>query len=86
MSLGIGLTPLLLCVATLQGNSGHHYDATGCSIHLPGSYPHDQWQGSRIEGFVISQGQAISQDYQQQLQQLQQLMKAKVCSMLQTAG
>lgn len=28
-------------------------------MHLPGSYPHDQWQGSRIEGFVVSQGQAL---------------------------
>lgn len=26
-------------------------------IHLPGTYPHDQWQGSRIEGFVVSQTQ-----------------------------
>ena len=32
------------------------------SVHLPGSYPHDQWQGSRIEGFVISQGQQITQE------------------------
>lgn len=26
-------------------------------IHLPGTYPHDEWQGTRLEGFVISQGQ-----------------------------
>lgn len=32
------------------------------SVHLPGSYPHDQWQGSRIEGFVISQGQQITKE------------------------
>lgn len=29
------------------------------SLHLPGTYPHEQWQGSRIEGFVVAQGQAM---------------------------
>ena len=24
-------------------------------VHLPGTYPHHQWQGSRLEGFVIAQ-------------------------------
>ena len=38
----------------MQGGS-----ASG-SLHLPGTYPHDQWQGSRIEGFVIAQGQKIT--------------------------
>jgi hypothetical protein len=26
------------------------------SIRIQGTYPHMQWQGSRIEGFVVSQG------------------------------
>jgi hypothetical protein len=33
--------------------------ASGC-VHLPGTYPHDQWQGDRIEGFVVSRGQRYS--------------------------
>lgn len=30
------------------------------SIRVPGTYPHDEWQGTRIEGFVVSQGQSIT--------------------------
>lgn len=26
------------------------------SIRIQGTYPHMEWQGSRIEGFVVSQG------------------------------
>lgn len=48
------------------------------SIHLPGTYPHDQWQGSRLEGFVIAQGQPISGDTHQQLQLLQGRMAQQV--------
>jgi hypothetical protein len=48
------------------------------SIHLPGTYPHDQWQGSRLEGFVIAQGQPIAADTQHQLQQLQGRMQQQV--------
>eukprot|EP01025_Chloroclados_australasicus_P016985 TRINITY_DN18671_c0_g1_i1.p1 TRINITY_DN18671_c0_g1~~TRINITY_DN18671_c0_g1_i1.p1 ORF type:complete len:398 (+),score=18.44 TRINITY_DN18671_c0_g1_i1:116-1195(+) len=31
-------------------------------IHIEGTYPHEQWQGSRMEGFVISRGQAVTED------------------------
>lgn len=29
-------------------------------VRIAGTYPHDQWQGSRIEGFVIAQGEPVS--------------------------
>jgi hypothetical protein len=29
-------------------------DAANC-VHLPGTYPHAEWQGTRLEGFVIAQ-------------------------------
>lgn len=29
-------------------------DAAHC-VHLPGTYPHAEWQGTRLEGFVIAQ-------------------------------
>lgn len=32
----------------------------GRGLHLAGTYPHEQWQGSRLEGFVVSQGQHIA--------------------------
>lgn len=38
--------------------------AAGC-MHLCGTYPHDQWQGSRLEGFVVAQGQAVNEETQQ---------------------
>lgn len=30
------------------------------SIRITGTYPHEEWQGARIEGFVVAQGQATS--------------------------
>ena len=30
------------------------------SVKLTGSYPHHEWQGDRIEGFVVSQGEELS--------------------------
>ncbi len=50
------------------------------SVRLPGTYPHDQWQGSRIEGFVVSQGQAVTPE---SCGALQQLLPALASSVLQ---
>lgn len=30
------------------------------AVRIRGTYPHSQWQGSRIEGFVVSQGSQVS--------------------------
>lgn len=38
------------------------------SIRIPGTYPHDEWQGTRIEGFVVSQGQSITSQLIKELQ------------------
>lgn len=38
------------------------------SIYLAGTYPHDEWQGSRIEGFVVAEGDQISRELLQDLQ------------------
>jgi hypothetical protein len=56
-------------------------------VHLPGSYPHQQWQGSRIEGFVLSQGQAVAgQQGWQELLLLGQAMAGQVVQLGQCAG
>jgi hypothetical protein len=62
--------------------------AAGCKgVHLPGTYPHEQWQGSRIEGFVVSQGQAVAgHEGWQQLLQLRQAMAGQVVRLEQCAG
>jgi hypothetical protein len=57
-------------------------------VHLPGSYPHEQWQGSRIEGFVVSQGQAVATGQQgwQELLLLGQAMAGQVVQLEKCAG
>ncbi len=35
-------------------------EAAGC-LRLPGTYPHDEWQGERLEGFVVAAGQELGQ-------------------------
>ncbi|WIA17822.1 hypothetical protein OEZ85_009328 [Tetradesmus obliquus] len=56
-------------------------------VHLPGTYPHEQWQGSRIEGFVVSQGQPVAgQQGWQQLLQLGQAMQRQVVRLEQCGG
>ena len=53
--------------------------AAGCKgLHLPGSYPHEQWQGSRVEGFVVSQGQQASDRVWGELQGLGRGMQQQV--------
>jgi hypothetical protein len=37
------------------------------SVRVRGSYPHHEWQGTRIEGFVVAQGDAVSPEYSQKL-------------------
>jgi hypothetical protein len=32
-------------------------------LRVPGTYPHEQWQGTRIEGFVVSQGPSINKTF-----------------------
>ncbi len=49
----------------------------GC-LHLPGSYPHDQWQGTRIEGFVVAQGQPATPEAAAALRALEGPMRAAV--------
>lgn len=49
----------------------------GC-LHLPGTYPHDQWQGSRIEGFVVSQGQGTDAASTAALEQLLPALRSTV--------
>ncbi len=46
-------------LACAQDGSG-----SGC-LHVSGTYPHDQWQGSRLEGFVVAQGQPFSAELHQ---------------------
>eukprot|EP00798_Chlamydomonas_sp_ICE-L_P020786 gene20786-27612_t len=48
------------------------------SVHLPGTYPHADWQGTRIEGFVIAQGEEITPQATQLLLQLRPAMQAAV--------
>lgn len=31
-------------------------------VRVSGTYPHAQWQGSRIEGFVVAQGEPVTED------------------------
>ena len=45
---------------------------------MPGTYPHHEWQGSRIEGLVIGQGERISADYSDQMRQVAQSLAAQV--------
>jgi len=35
---------------------------SAASLRLPGSYPHHVWQGDRLEGFVVSQGDVVESD------------------------
>ncbi|GMH43609.1 hypothetical protein BSKO_11531 [Bryopsis sp. KO-2023] len=46
-------------------------DASPDSIRLRGTYPHEQWQGSRIEGFVVAQGERISKELIRDLNELE---------------
>jgi hypothetical protein len=39
-------------------------------VHVPGTYPHAQWQGSRLEGFVVAQGQHVNSETVQKLREL----------------
>ena len=38
------------------------------ALHMPGGYPHEAWQGSRVEGFVVAQGPAISAGLTREMQ------------------
>jgi hypothetical protein len=40
------------------------------SVHIPGTYPHEQWQGSRLEGFVVARGEPMVAGLIQTLQSL----------------
>ncbi len=51
------------------------------SLHLPGSYPHDEWQGERIEGFVVAQGQELSEQEAARLRALRDAMAARRLSL-----
>lgn len=42
------------------------------NVHLSGTYPHAEWQGDRIEGFVISTGQLHSSGASQQVRAVTQ--------------
>lgn len=48
------------------------------AVHLPGTYPHAQWQGERIEGFVVAQGDAVSEAASERLRSLRGAMEAQV--------
>jgi hypothetical protein len=37
---------------------------------VPGTYPHAEWQGTRIEGLVIAQGERVSQAYSDEMREL----------------
>jgi hypothetical protein len=39
-------------------------------LRVHGTYPHDQWQGTRIEGFVVSQGPAINTQFAKNIGEL----------------
>ncbi|GAX84707.1 hypothetical protein CEUSTIGMA_g12129.t1 [Chlamydomonas eustigma] len=62
---------------TALSNLVQDHESAGC-VYLPGTYPHDQWQGSRIEGFVVSQGQKISHDNSETLRALIPPLRAAV--------
>ncbi|KAG2429799.1 hypothetical protein HXX76_010583 [Chlamydomonas incerta] len=47
----------------------------GC-LHLPGAYPHDQWQGSRLEGFVVAAGQPLGEEELRRLRAVRDAMAA----------
>ncbi|KAG2437038.1 hypothetical protein HYH02_011301 [Chlamydomonas schloesseri] len=47
----------------------------GC-LHLPGAYPHDQWQGSRLEGFVVAAGQPLGEEELRRLRAVREAMAA----------
>jgi hypothetical protein len=46
-------------VACLDGIAAGSHSA----LRIPGTYPHAAWQGTRIEGFVVAQGDAVSAEY-----------------------
>jgi len=61
-----GPTARALAALSAAANEGA---ADGC-LHLPGTYPHDAWQGSRIEGFVVAQGQPVDGESLELLRQM----------------
>lgn len=56
-----------------QGNPfGFVMQGNPLNVHLSGTYPHAEWQGDRIEGFVISTGQLHSSGASQQVRAVTQ--------------
>lgn len=48
------------------------------TLRVPGTYPHAEWQGTRIEGFVVSQGDEVSETYAAQLAASARELEARV--------
>ncbi|GLC34248.1 hypothetical protein PLESTF_000823000 [Pleodorina starrii] len=47
----------------------------GC-LRLPGTYPHDEWQGQRLEGFVVAAGQELGPEEVQRLKAIRDSLAA----------
>jgi hypothetical protein len=40
------------------------------ALRVPGTYPHAEWQGTRLEGFVVAQGDEISEAYASEMREI----------------
>ena len=52
--------------------------AAGSAVKIAGTYPHADWQGTRIEGFVVSQGESVSDEYSSRMAAVGQQLAEQV--------
>ncbi|GIM05298.1 hypothetical protein Vretimale_9759, partial [Volvox reticuliferus] len=50
--------------------------AVGGCLRLAGTYPHDEWQGDRLEGFVVAAGQQLGPEEMQRLHSIRDALEA----------
>ncbi|GLI67104.1 hypothetical protein VaNZ11_011309 [Volvox africanus] len=49
---------------------------SGC-LRLAGTYPHDEWQGDRLEGFVVAAGQRLGPEEMRRLHWIRDALEAR---------
>ncbi|GIL53591.1 hypothetical protein Vafri_9205 [Volvox africanus] len=60
----------------VAARTGNGEAAVGGCLRLAGTYPHDEWQGDRLEGFVVAAGQHLGPEEMHRLHSIRDALEA----------